>query len=286
MGGQFGQIAFIVWRESVEALLVVGILNAWLAREGAVRGLAGGRAWLWGGVGAGLAVAAALAVALLFFAEAFGDEGQDWFQIVMVFLAAGLILQMVAWMRRHGRNLKRNLESGLSAASARASGWGVFVLATVAVAREGSETVVFLWGTFATMSGSALVAPIAAALGGLLAAVATYGLLQLGGRVLSWRTFFQATEIMLLFLALAMLTTGVDRLIGLDLLPTLSKPLWSTAWLLDDGTFVGGFVAALTGYRARPDLTTLLLWVSYGLLVWRLVTPPKAITLPVREVRS
>ena len=33
MGGQLGNVAFVIWRESVEALLVIGILNAWLARQ-------------------------------------------------------------------------------------------------------------------------------------------------------------------------------------------------------------------------------------------------------------
>lgn len=44
-----GQVLFIVWRESVEALLVVGILNAWMNQNPA--GTAGkrycGPAWRW-----------------------------------------------------------------------------------------------------------------------------------------------------------------------------------------------------------------------------------------------
>ena len=60
MGTQFGNVAFVVWRESVEALLVIGILNAWLARQDDIAGR--GRTFLWGGVAAGLAVALALGV--------------------------------------------------------------------------------------------------------------------------------------------------------------------------------------------------------------------------------
>lgn len=268
MSGQFGQVAFIVWRESVEALLVVGILAAWLDRTEVAEVARRARLWLWGGVAAGLATAAGLAVVLMFFADLLGDEGQDWFQIGMVLLASMLILQMIAWMRRHGRTLKRDLEQDLAAATARASGIGVFVLALIAVAREGSETVVFLWGTFAGSAGQGgLLGATLSAIGGLVAALATWGVLQYGGRRLSWRTFFRVTEVMLLLLGLALFTTGVDRLVGLDVLPQLSRPLWNTGALLDDGAGIGSFLATLTGYRARPDLTTLLAWGAYALIV-------------------
>ena len=103
------QVAFIVWRESVEALLVVGILYSWLrASPEGRRGLP----WLWGGVGAGLLLAGALALVLLGISSWLSDEGQEWFQALMALAACGLVVQMVVWMRAHGRGLKRELESG------------------------------------------------------------------------------------------------------------------------------------------------------------------------------
>ena len=53
-----GQIIFVIWRESIEALLVIGILSSWLSRNdpgGDARGRA--RAFLWGGVAAGFGAA-------------------------------------------------------------------------------------------------------------------------------------------------------------------------------------------------------------------------------------
>ena len=35
MSSQLGNVAFVIWRESVEALLIIGILNAWLAQRNA-----------------------------------------------------------------------------------------------------------------------------------------------------------------------------------------------------------------------------------------------------------
>ena len=43
-----GQVIFIVWRESVEALLIIGVLYAWLS---ATPGAARGKRWLAAGAG-------------------------------------------------------------------------------------------------------------------------------------------------------------------------------------------------------------------------------------------
>ena len=72
--------------------------------------------------------------------------------------------------------------------------------------------------------------------------------------------------------------TALDRAIGLDLVSPLGRPLWGTSWLLDDSGPLGGFVAAMTGYRSRPDLTSVLVYASFwlvavGLLQLRLPHP-------------
>lgn len=59
MGSQLGTVVFVIWRESVEALLVIGILNAWLSRQGEIDRR--GKLYLWAGVGTGLLAAVALA---------------------------------------------------------------------------------------------------------------------------------------------------------------------------------------------------------------------------------
>ena len=128
------QVLFIVWRESVEALLVVGILHAWMNQNPQGRS---GKPYLWGGVALGLLLAVALAV-LLFVASGWMGAAQDAFQAGMVFVASALIVQMVLWMRAHGRTLKRELESGLAARAEQANWWGVTALAAIAPVMLGS----------------------------------------------------------------------------------------------------------------------------------------------------
>ncbi len=272
MSAQLGNIVFIVWRESVEALLVVGILSAWLASRDAVERDAG-RRFLWAGVASGIVGAIVLAVVLTAFDGALSEEASGLFQTMIVLVAAALIVQMVVWMRRHGRTLKRDMETALTGAAERRSWWGVYVLALVAVLREGSETVVFLWGSLAGVTVSTAWGPVLAALVGFAAAIASYMVLQLGGRVLSWRLFFRVTEVMLLFLAAALTVTGIGGLMDLGWLPSLGRA-WDTSALLSDGGVVGGLISALTGYRARPDITEVLGFALYWATVLGLLNGP------------
>lgn len=263
------QVAFIVWRESIEALLVVGILYAWLrATPDGRRGLP----WLWGGVGAGLLLAGALALVLLGVASWLSDTGQEWFQALMALAACALVVQMVVWMRRHGRGLKRDLEAGASDQVHRQHWWGLLVLVMIAVAREGSETVVFLYGTVLSSNDTGNVAAMMlAGLGGFFVALLTFWLLQLGGRVITWRRFFRVTEVLLLLLASALLVSATDRLISLDVLPALMDPVWDSSWLLDTEQGPGRILADFAGYRATPALSQLLLWLAYwAVVLWLL----------------
>src|SRR5438552_8627759 len=133
--------AIIVFREVLEAALIVGIVLA--ASAGAPRrgfwvstGLAGGA------VGAGLVAAFAASIA-----AAAAGIGQELLNAVILLLAVGMLGWHNVWMSRNGRQL---------AVTARAVGDAVisgsqplYVLAIVvglAVLREGSETVLFLYG--------------------------------------------------------------------------------------------------------------------------------------------
>jgi high-affinity iron transporter len=260
-----GQVLFVVWRESVEALLVVGILYAWLKNGDAEarRGLP----YLWAGVGAGLLAAVALGAALVGFSEFLSGDAADYFQIGMVLIACVLIVQMVLWMKRHGRTLKRDMERSLHESTRNGNAWGVAVLVALAIAREGSETVIFLYGLGFGQSGHVSHGDILAIVLGLGLAFLTFYILQLGGRIFSWRQFFRVTEIMLLLLGAGLLQTGVDKLIDKEILPLGIAQVWNSSALLDDSSTVGSLVAALTGYRAHPALTNLIAYALYWLVV-------------------
>ena len=277
------QVIFVMWRESVEALLVVGILYNWLSRT---PGAESGRRWLWAGVAAGLSLAALLGLGI-YSAQELLLNWQDQFQTGMVLVAAALIVQMVLWMRVHGRTLKRELEQGLTLKLEQRNWWGVAVLAALAIAREGSEAVVFLYGTLAAAPAGDLPLMGLAAAGGLLAALATFWLLQLGGKILTWPRFFRITEILLLLLAASLVTTGAEKMQAMEWLPPLVDGVWDTSWLLPDMGRVGGLIAGITGYRAQPSLMTVLVYAGYWVLMVLLMRRSRANTpaAPVSHAR-
>jgi len=259
-----GNALFIVWRESAEALLVVGIVYAWLKRQPDARI---GMRYLWAGAAAGLGLAVLLALAMLGVARFLDGDALDIFAVVTMLAASALIVRMVFWMRRHGRALKRDLEARLGAQAEATNWWGMFVVAALAIARETAETVVFLYGVgLAQMSAGEFALVLA---GGVCLAWLTFWLLQQGGKVLPWRAFFRASEIALLLLAGALLVSGLEKLISLGVLPPLADQLWDTTAILDDSARFGGFVAAFTGYRAQPALLPLLCLAAFWAAIWR-----------------
>lgn len=253
-----GNALFVVWRESVEAMLIVGILHAWLAQNDSGRDRV--RA-LWLGVAAGIGLALALGWAMLTAQGQLAGETLEWFQTAIVFIAAGLITQMVFWMQTHGREMKQSLERDVARAAERSGSFGIAAIAALAIAREGAETVIFLYGMgLEDNSGAALMI---GGTTGLLLAAATAWVVGRSLRFLNYRRFFHVTGFVLLLFAAALLVNGVDRLIGMGWLPPLVDPVWDSSALVDDGSAVGALLSALAGYRARPSLMLVATYVAY-----------------------
>lgn len=255
----------IVWRESLEAMLVIGVLLSWIARQPQPAGM---RRGLWLGTGAGVALAELLGFATYAAQSQFAGQSLEIFQLAMVLAASGLIVQMVLWMHRHGPAMKRELE----AQAGRAAGaLGIGAIAALAVAREGAETVVFLYGLGVEAGGGELARLVGAAAGGFALAAATGWIVARGARFLNYRTLFRVSEILLLVIAYALLVSGIDRMIAMDWLPPLLDPVWDLSAVLNDGQGAGRLLADFAGYRARPAGILLCATVAFwALVLWRL----------------
>ncbi|SDU94831.1 FTR1 family iron permease [Pseudomonas mucidolens] len=266
------QSMFIVWRESVEALLVIGILQAWASQQSQGSRLL---KYLWAGVVLGLMLSGLLAVLILFAGDAMSGSGSEWFQAALALVASLLIVQMVGWMHRHGRRLKHDLRRHADSHLARRGGVGLLLLAMLAVSREGSETVVFLYGAGARLRGPQLGLFAMGGVLGLVLSGLTIGLLHSTHRFISLQRFFAISEAVLLLLGAALLISGIERISGqllaLDLpemvYSSVGEALWDSSAGLSDSYGLGGFLAGFTGYRSTPSGLTLLVWVGYWLTV-------------------
>ena len=251
---------FVVWRESLEALLIVGILYAWIkANDPGDKGI---RA-LFAGVAAGVGLALVLGWGLLNAQDELTGEALEIFQIAALGVAALLITQMVIWMSLHGRKIKDQLKQQLTQAHEKRGYWGIATVAALAVAREGAETVIFLYSL--AQSGN-LEALATGAIGGFAAAILTAWVAAKSLGRLNIGLLLKFSSILLLVLASSLLVAATDRLIGQDWLPALVDPLWDSSALIDDNGNIGRLFADFAGYRARPALSTLLVWAGYWLL--------------------
>ncbi|WP_431494896.1 FTR1 family iron permease [Pseudomonas brassicacearum] len=279
------QSMFIVWRESVEALLVIGILQAWVSRQQQASQLL---RYVWAGAALGLLLSGVLAGLILLAGEAMSGTANEWFQASLALVASLLIVQMVGWMHRNARTLKHDLTRHADQRLSRQGGLGLLVLALLAVSREGSETVVFLYGAGARLQGPQLGLFAVGALAGLVLSLLTVSLLHSSRRFISWPRFFAISEAILLLLGAALLVSGIER-VGGQLLAMdwpeavyrgIGDALWDSSAILDDGHGFGGFLADFTGYRASPSAMTLLVWLSYWGVVAGWLRPRKAENLP------
>lgn len=266
-----GQVIFVVARESIEALLVIGILWAWTNRSEETRR---GKPWLVAGIFAGLGLAILLALTLVGVAHFLGETAFMWFEIGIITFAAALIVQMVIWMRQHGQTLKSDIEQGLQKNLAQTNWWGMFFLAMIAVGREGSESVMFLYGSFLSIKNSYdYFMFFLSAIIGLGLAMFLFYCLQLGRKFISWRLFFRVTEILLLFLGASLLLTAGEKLMNgplsaYDLPAWMYSTMWDTGHILNDSSLLGNLIASLFAYRSRPIGFDLLLFFSYWAIVF------------------
>ena len=238
--------AIIVFREVLEAALIVGIIAA------ATRAIPGRNRWLAAGIAVGLAGAGLVALGTERIAELASGVGQEIFNATVLGIAVVMLAWHNLWMSSHGAAL---------AASARGVGGEIrdgrrecsvlLIVVGLAVLREGSETVLFLYG-IAASDGGASWSMLAGGLAGIAAGIAVGYAVYAGLLRVPLRWFFTATGILVLFLAAGMASQAARFLIQADVLPSLATPLWDTSALLPQTSIPGTLLRSLVGYEDRP----------------------------------
>ncbi|HKJ00693.1 MAG TPA: FTR1 family protein [bacterium] len=246
--------ALIVFREVLEAALVVSIV---LAASGGLprRGL-----WVSAGVGLGLVGAAVVAVFAGQIASALSGVGQEVFNASVLLLAVVMLGWHNVWMTRHGRELAQHArEMGRAVRTGTRPQYVLAIVTGLAVLREGSEVVLFLYG-IAASAGSAGMGMLAGGGIGLLAGAGLGVGLYVGLLQIPMKHLFAVTGWMLLLLASGMAAQAASFLVQAGLLPPLGPALWDTSWLLSERTITGQVLHTLVGYVSRPDGVQLLVY--------------------------
>lgn len=261
-------VALLVFREVLEAALIVTVVAA------ATRGIARRGTFIGGGIALGVIGAVIVAIFAGVIADAVGGSGQELFNASVLLTAVVMIGWHVIWMSSHGKEMVRDMQQVTDSVKARSSSVAMLLaVIALAVLREGSEIVLFLYGMAA--SGADRLDLLAGLPLGLASGVAVGFALYFGLLRIPLRHFFTATNWMLVLLAAGLSSTAAGFLIQADWLSAWGNRLWNTSWLLDNGSLFGQALHVLVGYEAHPAGMQLAFWLvtATGLFTgMRLVT--------------
>ena len=248
--------ALIVFREVLEAALIVGIVAA------ATRGIAGRGRWIATGLAAGLVGSILVAGGAEAISRLAEGMGQELFNASILGVAVVMLAWHNIWMSVHGRELAASAKQlGRDVVSGAREMSVVLVVIAVAVLREGSETVLFLYGV--AISGDASQgAMIAGGAIGLVGGVAVGWFLFKGLLRIPLRHFFTATSVLVLLLAAGMAAQAARFLIQANMLPSLASPLWDTSGVVDNSSLLGKVLQGLLGYDAQPSGMQMIFFVA------------------------
>ena len=248
--------AIIIFREVLEAALIIGILAA------ATRTISGSRRWLAAGVVVGLIGSALVAASTDVIGQLADGIGQELFNAIVLGIAVLMLAWHNIWMSSHGKALAASASSmGTEIREGRSECSALFLIVGLAVLREGSESVLFLYG-IAASDVNGQTGMLLGGLIGALAGIATgYGIYA-GLVRLPVRWFFNATSALVLLLAASMASQAAHFMIQADLLPSLAAPLWDTSAVLPEQSPLGMLLHTLIGYDSHPAGMQLVFYIS------------------------
>jgi high-affinity iron transporter len=246
----------IVLREVIEAGLIVGIVLA------ATRTLPSRGLYVAGGILAGFLGAALVAAFAGALSNALAGGGQELFNAAILGIAVIMLGWHNIWMARHGRQIGEDMgQLGRDVLSGSRSLTALAIVVAMAVLREGSEVVLFLYGVVISSGESGL----SLGLGGLLGLLLGAGISALtytGLAVIPPRHLFRVTSVLITFMAAGMAAQSVAFLEQADIATALGDAVWNTSSVLADNSIAGRVLHTLLGYTGKPTELQLVVYLA------------------------
>jgi high-affinity iron transporter len=275
-------------REGVEAALIVGIVAAFLRKQGRRDAL---RA-MWLGVALAILLCVGAAIALQVVNRDLPQRQQEQLETVVALVAVAMVTWMIIWMRRNARGLAATLRSSAAQALAEGSTFALVAMAFIAVIREGLETAVFLLAAFQNSTDPKFAGGGAAA--GLAVAVALGYLIYRGGVRIDLDRFFRVTAALLVLVAAGLVASAIHTAHEGAWLNSLQSSPLDLRWLVRPGTVTSSLLTGIFGLQARPTVGEIGGYLIYVIpmltfVLWpvrRLARPaPEAASVPAATYR-
>jgi high-affinity iron transporter len=248
----------ITLREGVEASLIVGIIAAFLVKEGrqdAIR-------QMWVGVAIAIVLCSAVGIGLDVVGEELPQKQQEGLETIVGLIAVATISYMIIWMTRHSREIKAELEGEAASALAAGSTMALVGMAFLAVLREGFETSVFLLAAFQDATNT--TAAGAGAVLGLACAILIGVGLYRGGVHINLSRFFRITGTVLVFVAAGLLATAAHTGHEAGWINSFQGQAVDLGWLVHPGTVSESLLTGMLGLRPAPTVIETFVYLAYA----------------------
>ncbi len=251
----------IVFREIIEAGLIVGIVLA------AAKGVRGRGLWVSYGVAAGALGACLVAAFAGQIGSLFQGAGQDLFNAAILLLAVVMLTWHNVWMASHGRAMAREMrEVGAAVVSGERPLFALSIVVGVAVLREGSEIVLFLYG-IAAAGGASTVSMLIGGVLGLGGGVAVSALMYFGLLAVPAHRLFAVTSGLITLLAAGLAAQAVVFLQQAGYVETLTQTVWNSSAILSQDSLVGRLLHTLIGYSDKPNGAQLVVYIATVVMI-------------------
>jgi high-affinity iron transporter len=257
----------IMFRETLEAALVVGIVMSFLVKTGKHEY----KRMVFLGVLSGVAASVLGAVLFNRLAGGFSGKNEALFEGITMIVGTVLLTTMIFWLAGQ-KNIAKDLENRVAEKTSGSRQAGLFLLVFVSILREGIESVIFLT---AVRFSSAAIGVLGPALG-VIAAVLLGYLFFVTSIKINIKKFFNITGIILILFAAGLLAQGVHELQEAHVIPLVVEHVWDiNPRVMPDGSFpalhengyIGSVLKGLFGYNGNPSLFEVLGYAGYCVFV-------------------
>lgn len=252
----------IVFREALEACLIISILAA------ATTGIPKVGRWIGAGVTLGLLGSVMVAMFTNTIASFADGIGQELFNAMVLGVAVTMLVWHSIWMKSHAVSLVQEVRAAGERLKANVSEMSIILtVVSLAVLREGSETVLFLYGNYSANPAQWTQMLTGGLLGLLVASVLGF-LMYLGLLRVPLRWFFNVTFVMIALLAAGMASQAAKFLIQADVMPSLGDMWWDSSAWLPEQSILGMTLHTMVGYESQPAGLQVLFYVMVPALIY------------------
>ena len=252
-------------REGLEAGIIVMVLIAFLVKSDRRDALK----WVWLGVGAAVLMTVGVFLTIQYGAYTVTGLAAEAIAGVASLVAVVIVTSMVLWMRKASASMSGELRAGMSKALDTGA-FAVFMLAFLAVGREGVETALFMVG-FAEAETSW---PLLGLLIGVLAAAAIAWGMYAGAVRINLAKFFSYTGAFLILVAAGVLSYGIGALQTVGWLPGLDSKAFDVSAGFNWSAWYGEIIQGVFNITPTPTVLQLICWLTYIVVVLALFLRP------------